>query len=69
MTWLDNTDHPLDAAPQTSGTDPLTLVVGVHLVLTDGDTVLLGRRQNTTRTACGTCRPDTWNPANRSPAP
>ncbi|MFJ7244552.1 NUDIX domain-containing protein [Kitasatospora sp. NPDC098652] len=30
-----------------SGTDPLTLVVGVHLVLVVDGTVLLGRRRNT----------------------
>ncbi|MFD7414173.1 NUDIX domain-containing protein [Kitasatospora purpeofusca] len=35
------------AAAPASGTDPLTLVVGVHLVLTDADRVLLGRRRNT----------------------
>ncbi|MEV4558378.1 NUDIX domain-containing protein [Kitasatospora sp. NPDC049285] len=35
------------AAGITTRTDPLTLVVGVHLVLFEGDTVLLGRRHNT----------------------
>ncbi|MFB7618012.1 NUDIX domain-containing protein [Kitasatospora sp. NPDC056181] len=35
------------AASPASGTDPLTLVVGVHLVLTNADRVLLGRRRNT----------------------
>ncbi|MEU3569167.1 NUDIX domain-containing protein [Kitasatospora sp. NPDC036755] len=31
----------------TTRTEPPTLVVGVHLLLLDGDTVLLGRRHNT----------------------
>ncbi|WP_405364827.1 hypothetical protein [Kitasatospora sp. NBC_00039] len=35
------------AATPASGSDPLTLVVGVHLVLTNADRVLLGRRRNT----------------------
>ncbi|MFF2743937.1 NUDIX domain-containing protein [Kitasatospora sp. NPDC058048] len=37
-------DHP---APRATGADPLTLVVGVHLVLVADGTVLLGRRRNT----------------------
>lgn len=36
------------AAGITTRTEPPTLVVGVHLVLLAGDTVLLGRRHNTT---------------------
>ncbi|MEV7783204.1 NUDIX domain-containing protein [Kitasatospora sp. NPDC088351] len=47
MTQLDETGRPADTAAREPGTDPLTLVVGVHLVLVDGDTVLLGRRRNT----------------------
>ncbi|MFE2726490.1 NUDIX domain-containing protein [Kitasatospora sp. NPDC059327] len=35
------------AEPPAAGEDPLTLVVGVHLVLADAGTVLLGRRRNT----------------------
>ncbi|MET8540227.1 NUDIX domain-containing protein [Kitasatospora sp. NPDC004799] len=42
MTRPDHTN-----APRVTGTDPLTLVVGVHLVLSDDGTVLLGRRRNT----------------------
>nr|BEK67457.1 NUDIX hydrolase [Kitasatospora purpeofusca] len=38
----DRTPHP------AAGEDQLTLVVGVHLVLTDAGGVLLGRRRNTT---------------------
>ncbi|WP_395297201.1 NUDIX domain-containing protein [Kitasatospora hibisci] len=47
MTQLDHTDHPADTEPRTPGTDPLTLVVGVHLVLVNDGAVLLGRRANT----------------------
>lgn len=50
MTQLDDTHHPAhpaDAVSATPGTDPVTLVVGVHLVLVDGGTVLLGRRRGT----------------------
>ncbi|MFJ9774429.1 hypothetical protein ACIRVF_24870 [Kitasatospora sp. NPDC101157] len=32
-------------------TDPLMLVVGVHLLLADGGAVLLGRRRNTSYAA------------------
>ncbi|MFB8202424.1 NUDIX hydrolase [Kitasatospora purpeofusca] len=42
--------NPEDIRPSTppaSASDPLTLVVGVHLVLTEADRVLLGRRRNT----------------------
>ncbi|WP_234371067.1 NUDIX domain-containing protein [Streptomyces sp. XY431] len=35
------------AAAPASATDPPALVVGVHLVLTETDRVLLGRRRNT----------------------
>ncbi|MFJ4670543.1 NUDIX hydrolase [Kitasatospora purpeofusca] len=42
-------------ATPASASDPLTLVVGVHLVLTEGDRVLLGRRRNT-RYAAGMWR-------------
>ncbi|MFJ4799072.1 NUDIX hydrolase [Kitasatospora purpeofusca] len=35
------------ATPPASASEPLTLVVGVHLVLTEADRVLLGRRRNT----------------------
>ncbi|MFD0274120.1 NUDIX domain-containing protein [Kitasatospora sp. NPDC127111] len=42
---MDNPNHrPGRRHPRT---EPPTLVVGVHLVLLDGDTVLLGRRHNT----------------------
>ncbi|MET9398983.1 NUDIX domain-containing protein [Kitasatospora sp. NPDC002965] len=51
MNPLDDTRHPAAAVPRASGTDPLTLVVGVHLVLVEGATVLLGRRRNTTYAA------------------
>ncbi|MDH6130216.1 hypothetical protein [Kitasatospora sp. GP82] len=47
MTELDHTGQPANRAPRKPGTDPLTLVVGVHLVLVDDGTVLLGRRRNT----------------------
>ncbi|MFE4480109.1 MULTISPECIES: NUDIX hydrolase [Streptomycetaceae] len=43
----DHTGHLADTAAGAPGTDPLMLVVGVHLVLFDGGTVLLGRRRNT----------------------
>ncbi|MEK2491535.1 NUDIX domain-containing protein [Kitasatospora purpeofusca] len=39
------------ATPPASAPDPLTLVVGVHLVLTEADRVLLGRRRNTSYAA------------------
>ncbi|MET8544685.1 NUDIX domain-containing protein [Kitasatospora sp. NPDC004799] len=42
MTRPDHAD-----VPRATGTDPLTLVVGVHLVLADRGTVLLGQRRNT----------------------
>ncbi|MFJ6378613.1 NUDIX domain-containing protein [Kitasatospora sp. NPDC092039] len=45
MNPLDKTRRP--AVPRPAGTEPPALVVGVHLVLLDGDTVLLGRRHNT----------------------
>ncbi|MGK4585352.1 NUDIX hydrolase [Kitasatospora sp. HPMI-4] len=51
MNQLDRTDRPADTAHRAPGTDPLTLVVGVHLVVIDGGTVLLGRRRNTTYAA------------------
>ncbi|WP_224277937.1 NUDIX domain-containing protein [Streptomyces sp. LS1784] len=47
MTQFDHTGHPADRATRTPETDPLTLVVGVHLALVDDGTVLLGRRRNT----------------------
>ncbi|MFH8384724.1 NUDIX domain-containing protein [Kitasatospora sp. NPDC018058] len=47
MTQLDHTGRPAGTTPRTPGTDPLTLIVGVHLVLADDGTVLLGRRRNT----------------------
>ncbi|MFI9273173.1 NUDIX domain-containing protein [Kitasatospora sp. NPDC052896] len=50
MTRLDD-GRPASLAHRTSGTDPLTLVVGVHLVLVDEGAVLLGRRRNTTYAA------------------
>ncbi|MEV7181285.1 NUDIX domain-containing protein [Kitasatospora sp. NPDC093679] len=50
MPHLHRTDVPADPtgpALRPSGTGPPTLVLGVHLVLTDERTVLLGRRRNT----------------------
>ncbi|MFF3074204.1 hypothetical protein ACFVSN_40360 [Kitasatospora sp. NPDC057904] len=47
MTRLDDNGHPAGSKPHQPKTDPLTLVVGVHLVLADAGTVLLGRRRNT----------------------
>ncbi|MFB7667602.1 NUDIX domain-containing protein [Kitasatospora sp. NPDC056138] len=51
MTQLHHTGRPADTATRTPGTDPLTLVVGVHLVLADDGAVLLGRRRNTSYAA------------------
>ncbi|MFG3052297.1 NUDIX domain-containing protein [Kitasatospora sp. NPDC048239] len=42
---------PNAAVPRPAGADPLTLVVGVHLLLTDDGRVLLGLRRNTTYAA------------------
>ncbi|MFF2658176.1 NUDIX domain-containing protein [Kitasatospora sp. NPDC058032] len=39
--------NPLDDTRRPAGTEPPALVVGVHLVLLDENTVLLGRRHNT----------------------
>ncbi|MEV4612574.1 hypothetical protein AB0K43_08230 [Kitasatospora sp. NPDC049258] len=38
-------------APPESRADPLTLIVGVHLVLAEDGEVLLGRRRNTSYAA------------------
>ncbi|MEU6234469.1 NUDIX domain-containing protein [Kitasatospora sp. NPDC047058] len=43
----DHDGSPAAALP-AAGADPITLVVGVHLVLTGTGGVLLGRRRNTT---------------------
>ncbi|GGQ88107.1 NUDIX hydrolase [Kitasatospora griseola] len=47
MTPLDGARHPATIRPGVTRTDPPTLLVGVHLVLLDANTVLLGRRHNT----------------------
>ncbi|MFJ8628166.1 NUDIX domain-containing protein [Kitasatospora sp. NPDC093550] len=47
MTRIDDTGHPARPATRTPGTEPPTLVVGVHLVLLDEGLVLLGWRRNT----------------------
>ncbi len=43
----EHASRPAVTASRTGGADPITLVVGVHLVLTDAGSVLLGRRRNT----------------------
>ncbi|MGW4895149.1 hypothetical protein ACWEQL_23180 [Kitasatospora sp. NPDC004240] len=40
MTPLNDTGPPADPARRAPGTDPPTLIVGVHLVLADADAVL-----------------------------
>ncbi|MFJ8431388.1 NUDIX domain-containing protein [Kitasatospora sp. NPDC094019] len=47
MNPLDNTRRPAALRSRRPGAEPPTLVVGVHLVLLENDTVLLGRRRNT----------------------
>ncbi|MER7773348.1 NUDIX domain-containing protein [Kitasatospora sp. NPDC096140] len=47
MNPLDDALRSATIAPRATRTEPPTLVVGVHLVLLDGGTVLLGRRHNT----------------------
>ncbi|MER7846190.1 NUDIX domain-containing protein [Kitasatospora sp. NPDC096077] len=47
MNPLDDADQAAAIVPRRPGADPLTLVVGVHLVLLDQNAVLLGRRHNT----------------------
>ncbi|WP_234355443.1 NUDIX hydrolase [Kitasatospora aureofaciens] len=51
MTQPDHTGHPAETVTARPATDPLTLVVGVHLVLADDGAVLLGRRRNTSYAA------------------
>ncbi|MCX4758650.1 NUDIX hydrolase [Kitasatospora purpeofusca] len=47
MNTPEHTRRPVVTASRTAGADPLTLAVGVHLVLVDTGSVLLGRRRNT----------------------